>query len=114
MALCGLQETQTTRILLGSPEEYVHGRTLPIMLPRIIHAYSMPGVLMCIHSRTRACTALPDSVEHAGGIMINKARIGFFKKRAQSRRKEIPAQRAIARPVAAFEFEFRVLVQKAY
>ena len=31
VALCGLEETQT-RFSIGSPEEYVHGHTLSIML----------------------------------------------------------------------------------
>ena len=46
MALCGLEETQTnkqtnkqTRVLIGPPEEYVHGHTLPIMLTQIIIGY---------------------------------------------------------------------------
>ena len=39
VALCGLeaQETQqTTRFLIGSPEEYVHGHTLSIVLTQMI------------------------------------------------------------------------------
>ena len=31
VALCGLEHRQTTRLLIGSPEEYVHGRTLSII-----------------------------------------------------------------------------------
>ena len=35
VARCGLEETHTSRLLIGSPEEYVHGHTLPIMLTQI-------------------------------------------------------------------------------
>ena len=36
LELCGLEETQQTRVLIGPPEEYVHGHTLPIMLTQMI------------------------------------------------------------------------------
>ena len=41
VALGGLEETQTTRFLIGLPEEYAHGHTLPIMLTQI--KYTSPS-----------------------------------------------------------------------
>ena len=36
VALCGLEHRQQqTRVLIGTPEEYVHGHTLSIMLMQI-------------------------------------------------------------------------------
>ena len=40
LVLCGLEETQQARFLIGPPEEYVHGHTLSIMLTQIIGATS--------------------------------------------------------------------------
>ena len=35
-ALCGLEHRQQARLLIGPPEGYVHGHTLPIMLTQIM------------------------------------------------------------------------------
>ena len=81
VALCGLEQRQTARFVIGSPEEYVHGHTctLPIMLTQVVSLFCLCffGVrpqMHCAYQRLKR--GVPDAtnfVNYVFGTSITRA-----------------------------------------
>ena len=66
-ALCGLEYRQTNKIFNRSPEEYVHGHTLSIMLTQItVYSESQRGLEFFTYVFTVLGLVLTDSEKREG------------------------------------------------